>query len=395
MQKKILFLILLINISCFGQSVAIHNEFTKENLKYNKVDFWTDGSKMTDSKIDGIIFIKKNNEYYKLFYVGNLSAQLFGIISNDNLDDSRAMQAAINYAITTSQDLVIPSGRYYIDKTIVIPQHFHYSMKNVKIDFSNSVLILRKDITLLQSDNWSSKEDSRMSNGITLANFEIVSEKVLPKNYAIRIQDYHQGSKIENVSASNVKNLLHSKNGYYLELYNINSNFNGRDGKRFLFEGYHGLNKLTKLTATNSDVCYSFEGGMVAALDMQNISIEGCGVGINFSSEVYSFHLQSSYFENFDTALVFSNYIHSAKIDNNYVNFLDNDKSYFLQYKGLPANNIIFNSGNSYIGTTFKNLVKNKEDSYGSGIVFELNSLDEKSLQTMKSKIGKNIRINN
>lgn len=394
MRKLIIFILTLLYFTNFAQSINVENLYTKQVLTYNEVNTWVDGSVMDDSKIDGVVFIKKNSKYYKLFYIGNLNAQIFGVKGDDNLDDSKAIQAAINYAIKTSQNLIIPSGRYYIDDTILIPQHFHYSMKSVKIDFSNATLIVRKDVTLFQSANWNTKEDSKMSNGIVLSDFEIKAENVIPNSYAIKIQDYHQGSKIENVSSFNIKNLLHSKNGYYLELYNINSNFEGRAGKRFLFEGYHGLNKFSKLTAVNSDICYTFEGGMVAALDMENISIEGCRIGFNFSSEVYNFHLQSSYFENFDIGMVFSNYIHSASIDNNYINFLNNEKTYLLEYKGLPANNIHFNKGNSYVGTTITNLVKNKEDVYGKGIVFEFDNLNNKSLHDLKERVGKNIKIN-
>lgn len=388
------FFFFLSQITVNAQYVSVLSNSTNENVTYHLVRHWEDGSVMNESKVDGVIYIKKNNTYYKRSYDTNIYSSWFGTIPNDKLDDSNALQAAINYAIKTSQNLIIPSGNYYVDKTIIIPQHFHYSMKNVKIDFSNATLILRKDITLFQSDNWDTKIDTKMSNGIVLGNFEILSENGNTNSYALKIQDYHQGSKIENVSAFNVKNLLHSRNNFYLELYDVNSNFNGRAGKRFLFEGYHGLNKFTKLSATNSDVCYSFEGGMIAAIDMNSISIEGCGVGINFSSEVYNLHLQSSYFENFDTALVFSNYVHSAKIENNYVNFLNNENSYFLQYKGLPANNITFNNGNTYIGTSMQNLVKNKEDIYGNGIVFEFNNLEDKSIQMIKLKMGKNIKIN-
>lgn len=386
---------LLITTKSFAQSITLENSTTKQTLTYNKVSTWADGTIMTDSKVDNVIFIKRNNNYYKLFYTSNLNAQLFGVKGDDTGDDSEALQAAINYALKASQDLIIPSGRYYIDKTIILPQHFHYSMKNVHIDFSNSTLVLRKDITLFQSENWNSKLDSKMSNGIILGNFEIISEAGLTDKYAIIIQDYHQGSKIENVSSFNIKNLLHSKNSYYLELYNINSNVDGRAGKRFLFEGYHGLNKFTKLTAVNSDVCYSFEGGMVAALDMQNISIEGCRVGINFDSEVYNFNLKSSYFENFETGMIFNNYIHSATIDNNYVNFLNRENTHLLQYKGLPLNNIFFNRGNTYIGTSLMNLVKNKEDVYGSGISFDLSGIDAKTINVLRGKIGVNIKINN
>lgn len=220
---------------------------------------------MTDGKVDNVIFIKRNNTYYKLFYEYNLNAQIFGAKGDDVLDDFEAIRAAINYAFKASQNLIITSGRYYIDITIILPQHFHYSMKNVRVDFSNSTLVLRRDITLFQSENWGSKADSKMSNGIILANFEIVSEGIVTDKYAINIQDYHQGSKIENVSSFNIKTCF-IQNNYYLEPYNINSNLDHRAGKRIFFEGYHGLNKITKLFAINSDICYSFEGGMVAAL---------------------------------------------------------------------------------------------------------------------------------
>lgn len=378
--------------SNFAQTTNNANSIFNDGLTYNKVNTWVDGKKITDREVDGVIFIKKNNNYYKLFYTNGLNAQFFGAKPDDVIDDSEALQAAVNYAIKTSQNLTVPSGRYYVDKTIIIPPHFHYSMKSVKIDFSNATLILRKNITLFQSSNWGSKNDSNMSNGIVIGNFEISSETGTTDKYAIQIQDYHQGSKIENVSGSNIKNLLHSKNSYYLELYNFNSNAKG--GKRFLFEGYHGLNKFTKLSAVNSDICYSFEGGMIAALDMQNISIEGCRIGINFDSEVYNFHLQSSYFENFEVGMVFNNYIHSAMIDNYYINFLNRENTFLLQYKGLPANNISFNKGNTYVGTSFKNLIKNREDVYGNGVIFEMNGIDVKSIEVLKTKMGKNIKLN-
>lgn len=386
-MEKILIVIFLFPFFTQGQ------EHTIESYQPNYVvaNTWVDGTPMDNSKVDGFIYIKRNKTYYRLNYQGNLEGQYFGMIPDDKTDDSKALQAAINYALRTSKNLVISSGKYYIDNTILIPQHFSYSMKSVKIDFSNSRLVLRKDIPMFESDNWGTKIDSKMTNGLVLGDFEIVNETKSIESYAIKIQDFHQGTKLENISASNIKNLLHSKNNYYLELYNVNSNAQG--GKRFLFDGYHGLNKFTKLTAVNSDISYSFEGGMVAALDMQNISVEGCRIGINFDSEVYNFNLKNSYLENFSTALVFKNYVHSASIDNNYINFLGKGNTYLLEYKGLPINNIHFNNGNTYLGTDFSNLVKNKEDSYGAGIVFELEKLDSKRLNTLKQKVGKNISI--
>ena len=264
------------------------------------------------------------------------------MISNDHKDDSAALQSAINYAFTTSQKLIIPFGRYDIKNTILLPQHFHYSMKSITIDFSNSVLILNKDVSLFRTTNWMSKIDKNITNGVIIGNFDIVSTIGLIDSYAIEIQDFHQGTKFENVSSFCNKNMLHSINSYYLELSNINTNIPGKGGVRFRFEGYHGLNKLSKLSAVNSDVGYLFEKGMIAALDFRNNSVEGCSTGIHFDSEVYSLSIESCYFENFNLALLFNNYIHSATVTNNYFNFLTNKNSFLIQYKGLPANNIFF-----------------------------------------------------
>ena len=363
---------------------------------YEPVSVWYDGSQMTDAKLDDKIYIKQNSKFYKLNYEGNLIGSFFGTNSYDNQDDSDAIQKAINYAIKTSQNIVFPSGTYFVSKTIIIPQHFHYSMKPIKIDFSNANLVVSNDITVFQSDNWDSKSDSKMSNGIVFGNFQIDFKNQQNNSYAIKLQDYHQGSKLENISANNVKNLLYSRNNFYLELYNINSNYNGSAGIRFLFEGYHGLNKFSKLTAGNSEKCYSFQGGMIAAIEMHNISIEGCKIGIDFGSEVYSFSLRNSYIENFKTALVFRNYIHSATIESTYVNFLSEKDAYLVDYKGLPANNLVFKRNNSYVGTSdFGNLIKGKENIYGKGIVFEIPNIDETTLKSIKSKVGQNIKIEN
>lgn len=393
LKKEIVFLSFLFLLPLMKLNAQIIQINGKE---YKEVSHWLDGAKMRDDLLDGTIYLKKDGKYLLLNYKGNLSGEFFDVIANDNQDDSDAIQKAINYAIKTSQNIFFPSGRYYISKTIVIPQHFSYSMKPIKIDFSNANLIISKDITVFQSDNWDSKLDSKMSNGIVLGNFQIDFQNKQNNSYAIKLQDYHQGTKLENISSNNVKNLLYSRNNFYMELYNVNSNYNGSAGIRFLFEGYHGLNKFSKLTAGNSDKCYSFQGGMIAAMEMDNISVEGCNIGMEFGSEVYSFSLRNSYIENFKTAFVFKNYIHSATIENTYINFLDRKDVYLVDYKGLPANNLIFKKNNSYIGAKdFGNLIKAKENLYGKGIVFELPNIDDATLKNIKSKVGQNIKIEN
>jgi hypothetical protein len=394
-RKVIILYIVLLTQLFLAQSISLIDKYTKETFVYNSVDQWEDGKKMTDAKVDGVIYINKDNKYYRRYYDKALNAGWFGALPNDDLDDSESIQEAINYAVSTSQNLVFPFGRYNISKTIFIPQHFNFSMRNMVIDFSNSKLILNKDITLLQSDNWETKLDSKFTTGITIENFEIISEIGNLNSYAIKVQDYHQGTKLQNISSFYSKNLLHSINNYYLELYNINSLLNTkvREGKRFKFEGYHGLNKFTKLVAGNSDTCFSFENGLLAALSLETLSVEGCNTGIYFNSELAGVTIRSSYFENFNVALKFENYSNATLLEGNYFNFLNNDSVYLLEYKGLPLNNIKFGFSNAYIGTKFKNFIKNKDNSYGEGVIFELPKVTNDIMNNLNQNKGKNNKI--
>lgn len=397
MNKYFYLIIAFFSVSFFkAQSIRKEDQFTGESFVYHLVAKWEDGSSMSDSKVDGIIYIKENNRYYRRNYSQPLNAAWFGVISNDDRDDTSPLQTAINFAIRTKQGLVVPFGKYNISKTILLPQMFTYSMKNLNIDFSNATIIMDKDVTLFQSDNWGTKLDSKYTNGLCIENLEIVSNVGNLDNYAFKLQDYHQATKLQNISSLYNKNFLHSKNSYYLELYNVNTSLSSpkkTEGKRFFFEGYHGANKFTKLTSINSDIGYSFEGGMIAAIEMSNVSFEGCRVCLYSSSEVYNLVVKSSYFENFDLAMKFDNYIHSASIENNYINFLNKSTSSLIQYKGLPLNNIYFNSGNTYIGTDFSNFIRNKENVYGAGVKFEINNPGLEKFNNLKNNLGANNKI--
>lgn len=378
-----------------SQSIRKEDKYTGEDTFYLPVTKWEDGTQMSDSKVDGVIYIKEKDRYYRRNYI-QLSSAWFGTISNDDKDDSEALQKAIQYAISTKQGLVIPFGKYNVSKTILLPQMFTYSAKNLVINFSNSTIVMDKDITLFRSDNWETKLDSKYTNGLCIENLEILSSVGNISSYAFQLQDYHQGTKLQNISSLHNKNFLHSRNNYYLELYNINTNLSttkGNEGKRFLFEGYHGANKFTKLTAVNSLIGYSFEGGMMASVEMSNVSFEGCKTCLYSSSEVYNLVIKSSYFENFDLALHFENYIHSANVEDNYFNFLSKSTSSLLQYKGLPLNNIHFNFGNNYVGTDYSNFIKNRENTYGVGVKFELNNPGTKYYNNLKNNIGINNKV--
>ncbi|MGC4231859.1 MAG: hypothetical protein QM594_02525 [Niabella sp.] len=90
------------------------DQFTGVTVNYKKVTKWKDGSSMNDSKCDGVIYRKKDNEYYRLQYEF-LDARMFGGANSD------ALQAAINYAGVG--DTIVIIGKFNMTKKIAINKH--------------------------------------------------------------------------------------------------------------------------------------------------------------------------------------------------------------------------------------------------------------------------------
>lgn len=66
----------------------ILSSVTGENLNYEVVTVWYDGSQMDDTKTDGIIYRKRGTEYLKLVYDGSINIKMFGaspsLAANEN-----------------------------------------------------------------------------------------------------------------------------------------------------------------------------------------------------------------------------------------------------------------------------------------------------------------------
>ena len=48
---------------------------TGENVNYRETTMWHDGSVMDDSKVDGVMFIKKGGKYYVRQYTGSINVK--------------------------------------------------------------------------------------------------------------------------------------------------------------------------------------------------------------------------------------------------------------------------------------------------------------------------------
>ena len=88
---------------------------TGEDVNYRETTTWHDGSTMNDSKVDGVIYIKKGEKFYKRQFEGFVNVKWFGAKGDGVTDDSEAIQKTIN---ATIGEIFIPIGVYIVSKTI-------------------------------------------------------------------------------------------------------------------------------------------------------------------------------------------------------------------------------------------------------------------------------------
>ena len=100
-----------------GVSLVV-SDYTKEILTYKAVEFWHDGSPMTDLKVDGTIFKKKGNTYVKLTNT-TYKLSLFGADVTGQEDCSTQFQKAIDICVLLQYDLEL-DGKFRIDNQLFI-----------------------------------------------------------------------------------------------------------------------------------------------------------------------------------------------------------------------------------------------------------------------------------
>ena len=93
---------------------------TGEDVNYREATTWYDGSPMDDTKVDGVIFIKKNNKYYKRCYDYQINVKWFGAKGDGITDDTQAIQNALNACYGSELYFPPSSGAYVVSDTLFI-----------------------------------------------------------------------------------------------------------------------------------------------------------------------------------------------------------------------------------------------------------------------------------
>lgn len=282
----------------------------------------------------------------------------FGAVGDGTTDDTTEIQAALVYAFANNKNLVFGPGQtYLISATLIIPQYLNQSYRGISIDGKFCVITRNGDFAIFTSGydnagtlttNYGTALDSHLSLGIRLQNFNFTSN-ALRTVAALKIQDWHQGSQLSNMSFHNCRVAMQANNTYYATFDTLQAP--GGDGSQPMFQwlGNINLNRVSNCVAVNAGgTSYLFAGG-VTALTFSGNSMEGFLDGVVFNNAVYDVTIENNYIETFTgTAIKFNDFVYSAILRNNYVNFQNTGTNYFVDYLPLSANNIVIENSNYF-----------------------------------------------
>ena len=88
---------------------------TGENVNYRETTTWHDGSTMNDSKVDGVVYIKKSSKYYVNSRYNSLTPFPIELFEGSNDDERFANAASLSYDGLTIE----ANGRYTITQDII------------------------------------------------------------------------------------------------------------------------------------------------------------------------------------------------------------------------------------------------------------------------------------
>lgn len=134
---------LLLFLSCAPLSSQIFLEkkdsYTGETAVYEQTKVFADGTPMTRAKADGVMYLAKENAFYRRRVENNINVKWFGVKGDGDrndlgTDDTQTLETAIKTLALISKGydlsggnlfggftLYFPPGKYIVSKTLVLP----------------------------------------------------------------------------------------------------------------------------------------------------------------------------------------------------------------------------------------------------------------------------------
>jgi len=185
----------------------IIDQYTGENISFNKVLKHSDGSNMNDAKCDGVIYRKLGNEYFRRNSYDRINVRWFGAKLDNVNDDSQAIQKAIDSIFEGV--VFIPEGYCKIGTKISVNRP-NITVEGAGINKTN--IIFTGTGEALESNNGSWDGTTYTPNfgtslgGIIWKNFSISTTS----NNAIglRLARVNRGSRVQSINFINFKKAM-------------------------------------------------------------------------------------------------------------------------------------------------------------------------------------------
>ena len=280
-----------------------------------------------------------------------------------------AIQSALEYCHDNNTSFIAPSVEVATDKTIFLPNFPSFNHYQV-IDFAG--MVIKPDDTVfkpMQSGKrvngvWESAMSEPLQTFRTfntkLTGLVFVRDDPETKNgrVALELKDWHQSCELETLVARNFQTALDSYNNFYLNYGNLKLQNTAlasgeRTGIGFIFRTANNLNNIKQLVSQNVDTGYIFDG-LVTALHIETISLEGQNHGLATTGEVRGMTVSGTYgeYNNSDSEdfFDFQSSVYNVDIDGCYFTS-SNPNTWIIKSKSSPRSAINFGKNNNLAGT--------------------------------------------
>ncbi|CAL9955975.1 hypothetical protein VPHD456G2_0013 [Vibrio phage D456 g2] len=290
-------------------------------------------------------------------------------LNEAGFNNADAIQSALEYCHDNNVSFIAPTVDADTDKTIFLPNFPSFNTQQT-IDFAG--MRIRPDDTVfkpMQSGKrvggvWSSAMSEPLQTYRTfntkLTGLMFVRDDPETKDgrVALELKDWHQSCELETLTARNFQTALDSYNNFYLnygnlKLQNAALSSGKRTGIGFIFRTANNLNNIKQLVSQNVDQGYIFEG-LVTALHIESISLEGQNHGLATTGEVRGMTVSGTYgeYNNSDSEdfFDFQSSVYNVDIDGCYFTS-NNPNTWIIKSKSSPRSAINFGKNNNLAGT--------------------------------------------